>query len=85
MAARCIYLKADRPDMVSRETSKVYLSFPIEELCREMSKPYLKSHPRSEWKFRWQSLVKTCYGHTDASRALARLLPNARIGNCPDL
>ena len=33
MAARCNYLSADRPDIM----------FPVKELCREMSKPTLRS------------------------------------------
>ena len=56
MAGRCNYLSAGRPDIM----------FPVKELCRDMSKPtvksmaklewvgrYLKSHPRWVWNFPW--------------------------------
>ena len=72
MVGRCIYLSADRPDIV----------FPVKELCPEMSKPtlrsimrlkrvgrHLRTHPRLVGTFPWQAPVETIAVHTDANLA----------------
>lgn len=62
MAARCLYLSFDRPD----------IQFLVKEICRQMSRPtvsacrklqrisrYVRINPRMVWNFKWQDVQTT--------------------------
>ena len=75
IAARCIYLSSDRPD----------IQFAVKEACREMSSPtksswaklvrlakYLRAHPRLVWEFPLQLMPAVLDVYSDANWGLCR-------------
>ena len=72
IAARCMYLSMDRPEIM----------FAVKECCREMSRPtssswrrlvrvgqFLQAHPRAVWKFRWQGRIEVLDVYGDSNWA----------------